>query len=92
VLHWLIDYRIPICLTLAALFVLGRMAWQNGWLSNLRMPSLRVFDGGDAERDDAADFAALALLRERFDEANCAEGLAACDAALRCFFHGEARA
>jgi hypothetical protein len=28
-LAWLIDYRLPICLTLAALFVLARLSWNN---------------------------------------------------------------
>lgn len=61
-------------------YVIGR-AW---WIGAIKLP---VWGGGN-KLDDAGDFAALAKLRKRFETANCAEGIAACDTCLTHFFHG----
>lgn len=58
--------------------------WQ---ASGFKLPAWKLGTGKPAT-DDAADFAALARLRKRFEAAKCKEGLAACDVALTHFFHG----
>jgi hypothetical protein len=69
------------------LILLAKWAWQGGWFSGWKWPTIGGGTATPPKSDDAADFAALSQLRKRFETQKCRAAVAKCDELLTLFFH-----